>query len=316
MLRRRAFTLVELLVVIAVVGLLLALLLPAVQAARESARRSQCTNNLKQIGLACQNYHDSLRSFPPGYCAAVPYVDGATDTTPGWGWAAFILSQIEQDPVKANINFSLPVESPQNIRAIQTNIAVYLCPSDSLPPEPFQVPDASGNPLALATPSSYAACVGSDASGVSDPTGLGIFYRNSGTKISEVRDGTSTTILVGERAWANAQGIWAGAVSRGVCLRGKYNPNPSSGAAWDPAPALVLAHSHLNNPMNHPDGGLDDFSSSHVGGSNFVFADGSVRLIRSVTEDGPNGGYLGDSLVFQALGTRAGHEVIPGDWVQ
>jgi prepilin-type N-terminal cleavage/methylation domain-containing protein len=307
---RRAFTLVELLVVIAIVGLLLAILLPAVQAARESARRSQCTNNLKQIGIACQSYHDSFRSFPPGYCTTVPYMDGETDTTPGWGWAAFILNEIEQGAVKGSINFNLPVEDPRNAQAVRSNIAVYLCPSDSFLSVPIQVSDASGNPLALASPSSYAACNGSDASGVSDMNGLGIFYRNSGTKISEVRDGTSTTILVGEKAFASAQGIWAGAVNRGVCLRGRYNSCPATGAAWGPAPALVLSHSHLNNPTMDPDGGLDDFSSSHVDGSSFVFADGSVRFIRSVAGDGQ------DSVVFQALGTRAGHEVVPGDWVQ
>jgi prepilin-type N-terminal cleavage/methylation domain-containing protein/prepilin-type processing-associated H-X9-DG protein len=316
MFRRRAFTLVELLVVIAVVGLLLALLLPAVQAARETARRSQCTNNLKQIGLALQNYHDSLRTFPPGYCAAMPYVDGATDTAPGWGWAALILSQIEQEAVKGEVNYSVPLEHPANARAIQTNLAVYLCPSDSLPPEPFPIADATGNGLALAAPSSYAACVGSDASDVCDPLGLGVFYRNSGTKIGDIRDGTSTTILVGEKAWANAQGTWTGAVRGGVCVRGRYNPCPTSGAAWKAAPALVLAHSHLNNTTTDLDGGLDDFSSSHVAGSNFVFADGSVRFIRSVPDDGPNGGYMSESIVFQALGTRAGHEVVPGDWVQ
>ncbi|HUY31481.1 MAG TPA: DUF1559 domain-containing protein [Pirellulales bacterium] len=316
MVRRHAFTLVELLVVIAVVGLLLALLLPAVQAARETARRGQCTNNLKQMGLACQSYHDSLMSFPPGYCASISYVDGQTDTTPGWGWAAFILPQIEQCAVKGNIHFSLPVEDPRNNPAVQSNIGVYLCPSDSLPPRPFTIPDGAGNPLAVAAPSSYAGCIGGDSSGVSDATGLGIFYRNSGTRISDVRDGTSTTILVGEKAWANAQGVWAGAVNRGVCLRGKYNPCPANGAAWDPAPALVLSHSHLNNPLTDPDGGLDDFSSNHVAGSNFVFADASVHFIRSVTADGSQGGYTSESIVFQALGTRAGHEVVPGDWAQ
>ena len=315
MFRRRAFTLIELLVVIAIVGILIGLLLPAVQSARESSRRSQCTNNLKQIGLACHNYHDVVRTFPSGYCAAAAYVDGATDTTPGWGWGALILAQVEQAGVKASINFGLPIENPQNATAVQTILPVYLCPSDSYPSAPYPVPDALGNQLALAAPSSYAACIGSDASGVSDPTGLGVFYRNSGTKMADIRDGTSTTILVGEKAWANVKGIWAGAVNLGVCMRGQYNPCPATGAAWYPAPALILSHSHLNNAITDPDGGLDDFSSNHVDGSNFVFADGSVRYIRSITSDTAQGGYSGDCLVFQALGTRAGHEVVPGDWM-
>ncbi|MGH7138643.1 MAG: type II secretion system protein, partial [Pirellulales bacterium] len=84
--RRSAFTLVELLVVIAIIGILVALLLPAVQAARESARRAQCVNNLKQMGLALQNYHDVFGSLPPGYLATGAYVNGTTDTSPGWAW--------------------------------------------------------------------------------------------------------------------------------------------------------------------------------------------------------------------------------------
>jgi len=120
--------------------------------------------------------------------------------------------------------------------------------------------------------------------------------------------------MIGERAWGNAKGIWAGAIANGVILRGEQNPNPPSGAPWYPAAALVLAHSHLNNPQAHPDGGLDDFSSKHTGGSNFVFADGSVRFLRSVPGDLPDGSYTADSLIFQALGTRANGEVVPADF--
>jgi prepilin-type N-terminal cleavage/methylation domain-containing protein/prepilin-type processing-associated H-X9-DG protein len=313
---RRAFTLVELLVVIAIIGLLVALLLPAVQAAREAARRSQCCNNLKQIGLAAQNYHDLMRSFPPGYCASVPYVDGANDTRAGWGWGAFILSYLEQDAARTNINFSLPVEAPQNAKVVQTGLAVYLCPSDGAPAAPFPVPNSGGAAVASAAASSYAACVGGDESSVSDATGAGIFYRNSGTRFGDITDGASTTILVGERAWTNAQGIWAGAISGAVCLRGAENPCPAGGAAFGEAPELVLAHTHLNNATSDLDGGLDDFSSRHVGGSYFAFADGSVRFFPSVSGDGAGGAYTGDSLIFQALGTRAGHEVVPGDWAK
>src|SRR5438132_1655199 len=158
---RDAFTLIELLVVIAIVGVLTGLLLPAVQKARESANRLKCQNNLKQIGLALHNYHDANRSFPPGYRASVPYYDGATDTTPGWGWGAFILPFIEQGNLDRQLNFNQPV---QNSLVIQTMVKVYLCPSDFTPEAAFPVPDAFGNTVALAAPSSYTACVGGDES--------------------------------------------------------------------------------------------------------------------------------------------------------
>src|SRR5450432_3348481 len=101
---RRGFTLIELLVVIAIIAVLIALLLPAVQAAREAARRIQCVNNLKQIGLALHNYHDALGAFPMSYAARGKFVDGMTDTTPGWGWATMILPQMEQSPIFNAVN--------------------------------------------------------------------------------------------------------------------------------------------------------------------------------------------------------------------
>jgi prepilin-type N-terminal cleavage/methylation domain-containing protein/prepilin-type processing-associated H-X9-DG protein len=318
----KGFTLVELLVVISIIGLLAGLLLPAVQAARETARRTQCVNNLKQIGLALPQFHDAKRHFPPGYAAKVTYSDGATDTSPGWGWAAHILPYIEEENLSKLIRFDLPIQDPQNASAIRTVINSYLCPSDLGPDgtlSAFPVPDGFGSTVAVAAPSSYSACVGGDESDTRASTGLGIFYRNSHTRMAEITDGTSHTIMIGEHAWANAQGIWAGAISGGVCLRGQLNVCPGTGAAWYPAATLVQAHSHLNNTNTDTDGGLDDFSSMHPGGSNFVFADGSVHFLVSVPSDNPDGTstpYTQDSLIFQALGTRANAENIPADWLQ
>jgi prepilin-type N-terminal cleavage/methylation domain-containing protein/prepilin-type processing-associated H-X9-DG protein len=308
---RRAFTLIELLVVIAIIGILISLLLPAVQKIREAAARLQCQNNLKQMGLALHNYHDSNQSLPPGYVAAMPYSDGATDTTPGWAWSAFLLPYLEQGPLYNSMRFNLPVEHAQNAAAVQTLVKVYLCPSDLTPQSAFTVPDAFGKPVALAAPSSYAACIGGDESDAAGPTGLGVFYRNSRTRLTDITDGTSSTILVGERSWGNANGVWAGAINNGVMLRGKQNPCPGSGAAFYPAAALVVAHSHLNNALTDTDGGLDDFSSRHTNGSNFLYADGSVHFLRSIPGDTATG-YTPDSLIFQALGTRANNDNASG----
>jgi prepilin-type N-terminal cleavage/methylation domain-containing protein len=308
---RKGFTLVELLVVIAIIGMLIGLLLPAVQKIRETANRVSCSNNLRQIGVACHNFHDTNLSLPPGYVASSYWFDGATDTAPGWGWAAFILPQIEQDNLHRSINFKLPLQAPQNLAAIQQRLKLYLCPSDLWTDIASAVPDAFGNSIALAAPCSYAACCGGDETDTFGPTGEGILYRNSHTRLTDITDGTSNTIMIGERSWGNAQGIWAGAMPGGVCLRGRYNPCPGNGAGSYPAATLVLAHSHLNNATTDTDGGLDDFSSRHFGGSNFVFADCSVRFIRSVPGDLPTG-YTRDSLDLQALGTRANGDLCLG----
>jgi prepilin-type N-terminal cleavage/methylation domain-containing protein/prepilin-type processing-associated H-X9-DG protein len=307
--RRTAFTLIELLVVIAIIAILIGLLLPAVQKVREAASRLSCTNNLKQIGLALHNYHDANNGFPPGYLASVPYSDGQTDTAPGWGWATFILPYIEQNNLGQQFAFGQPV---QNFPGVQTTIKMYICPSDTPPTAPFAVPNAFGTTVCLAAPCSYAACCGGDETDTADPKGLGVFYRNSRTRMTDITDGASETILVGERSCAYSLGVWAGAIPGGVVLRGPYNTNP--GTSTGAAPCLVLAHCNLINTSGDTDGGLDDFSSRHFGGANMLFADGSVHFIRSIPSRNPDGSYTPDGRIFQALGTRANGEVVPGDW--
>jgi prepilin-type N-terminal cleavage/methylation domain-containing protein/prepilin-type processing-associated H-X9-DG protein len=320
--RGRGFTLIELLVVIAIIAVLIALLLPAVQAAREAARRVQCTNNLKQLGIALHGYHDALGALPMGYAARGPFVDGATDTAPGWGWAAMILPQLEQAPLFNAANFGLAVSAPANATAIGAPLLTFLCPSD-LTNGPFPVTDASGNVLAIAAPASYAACVGGNesdtATGINnDGLGMGVFYRNSRVRIADITDGTSQAIAVVERAWCKANGVWAGAIPNGTIRRGPQNSCPTTGALFYPAATLVQAHCHMINTNSDPDGGLDDCSSLHPGGANFLFADGSVHFLKNILADGahlPSGAtiYTPAQVVFQALATRAGGEVISAD---
>jgi prepilin-type N-terminal cleavage/methylation domain-containing protein/prepilin-type processing-associated H-X9-DG protein len=293
---RRGFTLVELLVVIAIVGLLLCLLLPAVQKVRQAAGRIQCQNNLKQIGLACEHYHDVQLTLPPGYYATAAY----PDTSPGWGWGAFLLPFLEQDNVYRQIDFSTPV---QNSPAAQVTIKLYLCPMDMPPVQPFLLSDAALKSICMVAPSSYAATVGPDADEADDPTGQGVFFRNSRTRFIDISDGTSQTVMIGDRAWVKTQGTWAGAPSGAITRPGPRNPWPGATAS---AAVLVQVHNNWINILTDSDGGLDDFSSAHGGGVNLLFADGSVHFVRDITADGQA------HQAFMAMGTRAGGEVITG----
>jgi len=134
----KGFTLIELLVVISIIGVLVALLLPAVQSAREAARRAQCVNNLQQIGIALHNYHDAISTFPPGYIDYQnnPNYTPDLDMGPGWGWAAMSLPYLEQQPLYNAINFSLGITNASNSTAVLTSLTVFQCPSDGYNPQP------------------------------------------------------------------------------------------------------------------------------------------------------------------------------------
>jgi prepilin-type N-terminal cleavage/methylation domain-containing protein/prepilin-type processing-associated H-X9-DG protein len=330
-LKRHAFTLIELLVVIAIIGLLAALLLPAVQAARESAARTQCTNNLKQIGIALHAYHDAKRVFPPGYVDlnTNPNVTPDGDLGPGWGWASMILPNIEQGNVFDQINFSQPVGSGVNALVSQLNLPVFQCPSDPNH-DPITIYDgifASSVPIATVAQANYVGCDGwiecfqgatglivpgpwADGipNGVFGPGARGVFWRNSHTRITDVKDGTSNTVLAGERSSNHAPSTWTGAVPGGRCpawMAGNAPYAPPPGPAYDNADfgeALVLAHcnaTHLPNvdvPIYDP----DVFYSFHPSGVNFLRCDGSVVFIHNEVN-----GY-----VYQAMGTIDGHEAM------
>ena len=294
--RRLAFTLIELLVVIAIIAILIGLLLPAVQKVRTATARMQCQNNLKQMGLACHNYHDANNVLPPGYQATAAY----PNTTPGWGWATFLLPYVEQDNLYRQIDLTKPVETQP---AIQTMLKFYLCPMDTPPSAAFALTDATQATVCLAAPSSYAATVGDDASEADAMDGNGVFYRNSRTRLTDITDGTSQTTLIGDRAWADTQGIWAGAPNPAVVRPGPRNPWQTTTAT---APIFALVHNNWINIKTDADGGLDDFSGYHTNGVNILLADGSVHFIRSIMADGA------ERRAFWALGTRAGGEIIQG----
>jgi prepilin-type N-terminal cleavage/methylation domain-containing protein/prepilin-type processing-associated H-X9-DG protein len=297
--RRDGFTLIELLVVIAVIAILVALLLPAVQQAREAARRTGCRNNLKQIGLALHNYHDAHKCFPPGFVTGA----AAPSTANGWGWGAHLLPYLDQGPLYQSIDFDRPIFDPVNATATRTGIPVFLCPTDLVEPHAFNIVDGTGTVLGQATPSSYAATVGDDNSEVTDLHCNGAFFRNSCVRMRDMIDGSSQTTLVGDRAFAMTKGTWVGAPDGAVVAAGELNPWSTTTA---PPETFSLVHNNWINILTDSDGGLDDFSSMHTGGVQLLFADGSVRFIPSITTDGPL------RRAFWAMGTVHGKEVIQG----
>ena len=159
---RGAFTLIELLVVIAIIAVLVGLLLPAVQKVREAAARMQCTNNLKQIGLALHNYHDGNNKFPPGY------VDGNTnpnstpdnDIGPSWGWAAFLLPYVEQGNIYNQINFNQLAGTGVNAAVSLQVLKVHTCPSDPYQQSVPVYDSTFSNPIATVAHGNYVGCNG------------------------------------------------------------------------------------------------------------------------------------------------------------
>jgi len=188
-LRRRGFTLIELLVVIAIIAVLIALLLPAVQSAREAARRSQCVNNLKQIGLGLHNYHSTHDKFPLAGTTVAWSTTGATDNWSNWSAQALMLPYMEQGAIYNSINFNVTaVRGDNSLQLMNTTglyskIKVFLCPSDS----------NAGN----ANINSYFASKGTTAQGLPTNT-TGVFAYNNSYGLNAVKDGSSNTIAFGE----------------------------------------------------------------------------------------------------------------------
>jgi len=299
---RHAFTLIELLVVLAIIAVLVGLLLPAVQKVREAASRAKCKNNLKQIGLALHHYHDRVGSFPPGYQTQV--ASDNTDLGPGWGWAAFLLDDLEQSNLGRSIRFELPISDPANAAARSLVLPIFVCPSE-IKTGTFSVVDANGKALTSVARSSYVAING--VLGVTDDAwdNNGAFLRNRRLRIADISDGLSHTLFVGERATNMSSSTWTGAVTSGVVPAQRYPDSADQLANAEGAPALVLAHGsreHLpNNPLVFD---ADATSSYHMAGVNFLFGDGSVQSISNTL----------DGTIYEALLTRAGGEAVRDDW--
>jgi prepilin-type N-terminal cleavage/methylation domain-containing protein len=319
---RRGFTLIELLVVIAIIAILIALLVPAVQKVREAAARTQCINNLKQIGLGLHNYHDVNKAFPPGFISTLSpgwtfnyggsTNQAASETGPGWSMFALILPYVEQTALHKAIRFDLPITDPANAGPRSTQVPIYICPSDTIPklislwPTSLSITDmavtsyvgclGSGNPSNF--PTSYSAAY-------EEPGFNGMFHRNQRIRFADIIDGTSNTIGMGERMSEFSPNGWAGVVPGAQTVYSERHAAKLGqvvGATARPAITMVTVHIRSGGP-NAPTGSPGGFWGPHMNGCNFLNMDGSVRAISSSI----------DITAFRALGSRNGGEVIPAE---
>ena len=281
--KKSGFTLVELLVVIAIIGILVALLLPAVQAAREAARRMQCTNNMRQLALAAHNHHDSFGEFPPGYQVA-PGTNIGDNGDGAWGWASFLLPYMEQQnvydilkPGERSLGATLGktgsgTPDPVTIAAARTLIDGFRCPSDTAPEYNNSRKffwDRNSYPDRMPATSNYMGVLGMGylnvGSANQEPNRHGCFIQNRRLNFSDITDGTSSTFFFGERAWAHEAGYWVGPQRTNIEDQ------------WAGGKVVGRVTWRLNSPPGR--GPAMGFSSMHPGGANFSFADGSVHFI-------------------------------------
>ena len=296
--RRGAFTLVELLVVIAIIGILIALLLPAVQAAREAGRRLQCVNNLKQIGLALQTYHDSLRVLPPARCRK--YV-GVNLSGTAWGWGTYLLPYVEQkslydamEPGKVSIWGA--VTDATKLPFMQRRLEGYRCPSDISPTLNTARPlDYYGlGPIYVAT-SNYVGNSSSDVI-ISDNDAAvafaGVFVGQQTIRLADICDGTSNTVAIGERAWQYRDRYGNIRPAKAAIVFGITAGGGDTAASFSYADQLAGGVYRLNlTGTDQSDSatigferGERAYSSMHPGGANFVLVDGSVRFVSETIE--------------------------------
>ena len=270
--KKHGFTLIELLVVIAIIAILIALLLPAVQQAREAARRSTCKNNLKQIGLALHNYHDTHRIFPPGSVYSSSAAPGGTNRINAW---VFILPFMEQASLYNQWDFDYDVYSSQNNEPLKTPVDAYFCPS-----RPRAGTHGGSSPeIAYGD---YALSVGTGHCNSETPSNWkGLFSQNSSVRMRDIIDGTSNTIAGGEKrteqySLTSPQYRWGYHAIR--CMNTEINQDVSGSAS--------------DTNMN--------FGSEHEGGAQFIFSDGSVHFLSENI----------DFDLYKNLGDKADRKVI------
>lgn len=306
---RSGFTLIELLVVIAIIAVLVTLLLPAVQQAREAARRSQCKNNLKQIGLALHNYHDTYRVFPPGSVGhQFTGGGGPPVVATSFGPLALILPYLDQAPLYNNLDFDRNFADPVNIPYTGATLSAFLCPS-----YPGLV-SATGHWYQMTTRTSFKATLthyvgvmgynttGTTQSAVNAPplNARGTFWVNSDSRLRDFTDGSSNTLIYGEFRQLMLPELWPGVWNYdnrwapwavGILLEGsmgvrgmRYGPNqlPPKG------------------PYEVYDSTLLPFSSEHVGGTQMLRGDGSVTFVSNSIDIG----------LWRALSTKGGNEIV------
>lgn len=293
----RGFTLIELLVVIAVIAILLALLLPAVQMVREAARKAQCSNNLKQIGLALQNYEGHHRMYPPSTTSQIDFGVWSTNPTQYHlhSWASFLLPHLDQAALYNQINFNVSSVAVPNLKIAEWKLSAYRCPS-------FSGSDFSQSPQYTALSPRLAirnyAAMGATTVGNLWQRPDGVIFPRGSTRVDDIADGTSNTLLVAETREPNAA-VWIDGGTAAVVALRYVESN---------APSYAGNEISINyKPYFESNGqGIDSQfgpSSMHSGGAIHLFADGSVR-------------YLSEQMnvnVYISVSTRDGKEPVPAN---
>jgi type II secretory pathway pseudopilin PulG len=302
--------------VIAIIGTLIGMLLPAVQGAREAARRTQSLSNLKQMGLALHNYHDANRRLPPGFRSTTTGTwsggsnDAVPESGPGWSFFSLILPYCEETALQSTIRFDLPITDPLNQAARETNVALFIDPGDTAP-RLIDITDSGSPPAPTNTPTvitqaavcSYAGCLGTES--YEQLPFTGVFHRNSRIRFSNITDGLSKTIGIGERMSRHTRSSWVGVVPGQELVYAPESPryNPAQ-LSFNFRPAITATLVHVKSSVPSLQGSPGGFIGPYSAGTNFLNMDGSCRLINAETPVD----------IFKSLCTRAGGEAISGDY--